>query len=58
MQSIVYRTKGASATINDKYVMAGDSVEGLKVLAIEKEFVTLESPAGEKKVLTMGETAK
>src|SRR5262249_28371740 len=56
LQSVVYAKSGASATINGHYLGVGDSIGDYKVLAIDAESVTLQSGAGEKKVLHVGET--
>jgi tetratricopeptide (TPR) repeat protein len=58
LQSIIYAGDRSSATIGGKFVMVGDQIEDCKVVAIEKQSVTLESPDGEKKVLMVGASLK
>jgi hypothetical protein len=48
LQAILYSPTRPGATINNKFVMVGDVVEGCKVTAIEQRSVTIESPSGEK----------
>jgi hypothetical protein len=58
VKMIVYKPKGASAMIGNKTVMAGDALEGFKIIAIDKDSIIVQSPAGEKKVLRMGDDLK
>lgn len=52
LQGIFYRPSRPSAMINSKTVFVGDKVAQAKVLAIDRESVTLESD-GQTKVLTL-----
>jgi len=52
VQGIFYTAKNPAAVINSKMVHVGDQVGDAKVIAIDKDSVTLESD-GRKKVLTL-----
>lgn len=55
LQGILYAKSRPGATINGQYVVVGDSIGEYKVRAIDAESVTLESMAGEKKLIHVGE---
>jgi len=52
LQGVFYRPSNPSAFINGKTVGRGDKIEGARVIAIEKNTVTVEWN-GERRVLTM-----
>jgi hypothetical protein len=55
---ILYQPKGAVALIGNNTVMTGDVVDGFKIIAIEKDLVTVQSPAGVKTELRLGDVLK
>jgi hypothetical protein len=57
LQAILYSPTRPGATINNKFVMVGDLVDGCKVTAIEQHSVTIESPSGEKTQLKLSAPA-
>jgi tetratricopeptide (TPR) repeat protein len=58
LQAILYTPTRSSATINNKFVMVGDKVDGCKVITIEQRSVTIESSSGNKTELKLSEPAK
>jgi len=58
VKMILYDPKGARALIGNKTVMAGDALEGFKIIAINKDSITVQSPAGVKKELRLGDVLK
>jgi hypothetical protein len=58
LQTIVYTPPRSSATINNKFVMVGDMIDGCKVIAIEQRSVTIESSSGNKTDLKLSDTAQ
>ena len=58
LQAILYTPTRSSATINNKFVMVGDKVDGCKVIAIERRSVTIESSSGKKTEIKLSDTAK
>jgi hypothetical protein len=55
VKMIVYKPKDACALIGNKTVMAGDMLAGFKIIAVEKDSITVQSPAGAKKELHLGD---
>ena len=53
VQGIFYRAKKPSAMINSQTVYVGDQVGDAKVVAIDKTSVTIETPDGQKKILSL-----
>ena len=47
LESVFYRTKGASAVINRRLVSVGEMVDEAQVLAIDRQSVKLQKPNGE-----------
>ena len=58
VKMIVYNSKNTSAMIGNKTVKVGDVINGFKIVAIEKDSVIVQSPAGVKKSLRMGDDLK
>jgi hypothetical protein len=58
VKMIVYKPKDACALIGNKTVMAGDVIEGFKIIAIDKDSITVQSPAGVEKELRLGDVLK
>lgn len=58
LKMIVYNSKNTSALIGNKTVKVGDVINGFKIVAIEKDSVIVQSPAGVKKLLRMGDDLK
>ena len=58
LKMIVYNFKNTSALIGNKTVKVGDVINGFKIVAIEKDSVIVQSPAGVKKLLRMGDDLK
>ena len=58
VKMIVYNSKNTSALIGNKTVKVGDVINGFKIVAIEKDSVIVQSPAGVKKLLRMGDDLK
>jgi hypothetical protein len=58
VKMILYKPKDACALIGGKTVMAGDVLEGFKIIAIEKDSIIVQSPAGVKKELRLGDVLK
>jgi len=56
LQLILYTPTRATALIANKTVMAGDVVEGYQVVAIGREWVSVQSPDGVKKRLRIGDS--
>jgi len=52
LQGVMFSPAKSSAMINGKTVFVGDSVAGYKVIKIEAQSVTLQTPAGERRVLS------
>jgi hypothetical protein len=52
LQGIYYRLSSPTVLINGQTLTAGDSIQGVRVVKIERESVTLEM-AGQKKVLIL-----
>jgi len=55
---ILYNSKGAVAVIGANTVAIGDTVDGLKIIAIEKDAITVQSPAGVKSELHLGDVLR
>ena len=55
---ILYKPEGAVAVIGNKTVMNGDAVDGFKIIAIQKDSVTVQSPSGVKTALRLGDVLK
>ena len=58
VKMIIYNSKNTSAMIGNKTVKVGDVINGFKIVAIEKDLVIVQSPAGVKKSLRMGDDLK
>jgi hypothetical protein len=58
VKMIIYKPKDGSALIGNKTVMAGDTLEGFKIMAIDRDSITVQSPAGVKKELRLGDVLK
>ena len=58
LKMIVYNSKNTSAMIGNITVKVGDVINGFKIVAIEKDSVIVQSPAGVKKSLRMGDDLK
>ena len=58
VKMILYDPKGARALIGNKTVMAGDALAGFKIIAVDKDSITVQSPAGVKKELRLGDVLK
>jgi hypothetical protein len=58
LKMIVYNSKNTSAMIGNITVKVGDVINGFKIVAIEKDLVIVQSPAGVKKSLRMGDDLK
>jgi hypothetical protein len=52
LQGVMFAPSKSSALINGKTVFVGDAVGGYKVIKIEQQSVTLQTPAGERRVLS------
>jgi hypothetical protein len=52
LQGVMFAPSRSSALINGKTVFVGDAVAGYKVIKIEQQSVTLQTPAGERRVLS------
>ena len=52
---ILYKPKDACVLIGNKTVRAGDVLEGFTIIAVEKDSIIVQSPAGVKKELRMGD---
>jgi hypothetical protein len=58
VKMIIYKPKDGCALIGNKTVMAGDTLEGFKIMAIDRDSITVQSPAGVKKELRLGDVLK
>jgi len=58
VKMILYQPHDARALIGNKTVMNGDTIEGFRIVDIEKDSITVQSPAGTKKVLYLGDRLK
>jgi hypothetical protein len=58
VQSILYTSARATAVIDNKTVSAGDQIDGCSVVAIGKDWVSVLSPGGVRKVLQIGDNLK
>ena len=58
VKMIIYNSKNSSAMIGNITVKVGDVIKGFKIVAIEKDLVIVQSPAGVKKSLRMGDDLK
>ena len=58
VKMIIYKPKDGCALIGNKTVMAGDTLEGFKIMAIDRDSITVQSPAGVKKELRLGYVLK
>lgn len=55
VKMILYQPKDACVLIGNKTVRAGDVLEGFTIIAVEKDSIIVQSPAGVKKELRMGD---
>ena len=53
LQGLVYKGKDSSAVINGKTVFIGEHVGGAKVIAIDRDTVTLQLPNGKMSILEL-----
>jgi hypothetical protein len=58
VKMIAYKPKDACALIGNKTAMTGDVIEGFKIIAINQDSIMVQSPAGVKKSLRLGDDLK
>jgi len=58
VKMILYQPNGGSALIGNRTVMAGDLIEGFEIIAIEKDSVVVQSSAGVKRSLRIGDSLR